>query len=343
MPFISTPNIYLLSYQKAFMNKSKSYNTHGGKMSKLSKEEIAYLKYQIYSYRYDEPWITNKKVAAIAGRSISTINRYAQQAEAKAVFWNPHPRLKPYSRKKVSLLLFENKYKAFNELKGYPGVDYLCVYQGDWNILVSYNGPIDFTQFSGYIRTVTEGVRGRVFAPKVSYTSWESSFNQMETFLKQREAIEKTNFACDPRDPNWDEEDWVLYYYFAYDLRRSFSKLRKKYLISWRKYQKWKETLTDYCTVVTCYFPGGLNIYNGITLRYQTDYEQYIVDLLSCLPVTPIFYKIGPYIMVTIYHPRIYQPEFKIFEIISVLLDDGIIKDYMDGHGFIRWQREFID
>ena len=125
-------------------------------MARLSEEEIDYLKYQIYSRRYDDPWITNEKTAKLLHRSASTVERYAKKAEEKEVIWAPKPRLRCSPQRRIALLLFENKYQIFDEYQNYPGLDYICVFQGDWNIMATYDEPLDFSQFPGYIRTVVD-------------------------------------------------------------------------------------------------------------------------------------------------------------------------------------------
>ena len=309
-------------------------------MNRLSKEDIQYLKYQIYQLRYDDPWISNKKAAKLLNRSVTTVNRYAQEAEQEEVIHPPQPRLKQCPGKETALLLFENKYKTFNELMDYPGLTYLCVYQGDWNIAAMYDAPLDFSQFPGYIKTVVKGPLGEVIMPKVPYISWEKSFGKMEQILQMPPA-EASALNCNTSSPGWDEEDWVLYHYFMYDLRMSFNDLRKKHAISWRKYQDWKKNLKKHCTILVDYYPQGYNTYNGITTCFHTKYEQYIVDLFSHLPTTPVFYKVGTYLCVNMYCPKGYEKEMRMFKITSALLNEGVIKDSSDGYGICHWLKDF--
>jgi hypothetical protein len=308
-------------------------------MTRLAKKEIQYLKYQVYSYRYDDPWIPNKRIAQQVNRSISTVNRYANEAEKENVIWNPQPRLKSYPGKKTALLLFKDKHKAYHELQACDEVAYVCIYQGNWDILAVYNKPVDFEAISGYKETLIEGLRGMVFTPKVEYVSWDTSFENMDRFLDifDKNICEST-FACEPVYPAWDEEDWELYYYFRYNLRKSFNKLRKQSCISWRKYQHWKKTLTQYCTILSSFYPEGYNAYNSLTFCIQTMYEQYVADLFSHLPVTPILYRVGDYFLINIFISRDYKYHFKVFEIVSLLVDEGIITTCKDGYAIRSWR-----
>lgn len=302
-------------------------------MTALSEEDKYYLKYQIYSLRYDDPWITNKKVAKLVDRSISTVERYARQAEVQKQIINPQPKLKPHPSIKAAFLSFENKYRAFEELQKYPEIRYLCLYHGEWDIMMIYDAPVKVADLPGYKSTVVDGVIGPSFTPKVRYTSWEKCFELMENYLEQYQKIEST-YYCAPRSPAWDEEEWKLYYYFATDLRNPFSAVRKKTLISWRKYEKWKQTLWDNCTMTVGYFPEGAHSYYDMTLCFRTRYEKYLVELFSFMPTTANFYRIGDHLLANIFIPKEYGKQPKIYSAISRLQERGIISDYKDGHGF---------
>lgn len=306
-------------------------------MTIFSTEEILHMKYQIYSFRRDNPWISNRKVANHMGRSISTINRYAKKAEEEDVILNPQAKLKPHPDIKAALLSFKNKYHAFDELKACEGIRYLCMYHGDWDIRAVYDSPVDFASITGHEKTVAEGVIGPAITPRSPYILWEDCFEKMDAFVDRNEKITESSIEVQPRIPDWDEEDWTLYYYFTIDLRRNFNTLRKKHVISWRKYQEWKKGLEEYCTIVVAFFPDGAFSYNDMTLSFKTRYEQYVADLFSYLPTTPLFYKIGEYFTANIFIPKEYDKLPRVYNIISRLLASKIISDYRDGYGVMAY------
>lgn len=307
-----------------------------GNMTRLSEKEKVFLKYQIYSYRYENPWISNKKVAKLLHRSISTVNRYAQQAEQTGQFWGPtlglfHP------ERKVALLLFKDKWKVFKHLREHPSINYVCVCQGDWDIMTIHDGPVDFSQIAGYKGKIMERAREQVFTPKVTFTSWEPCFEKMEAFLTQTEDLQKSTFNPKSHHPEWDEEEWEMFYYFRSNLRKNFSTLRKKRPISWRKYKEWKDSLEKYCTIVIEYYPKGYLQYDSITFCFRTDYEQYIVELLSNLPTTFFVYKTEEYLLTNLFMSQDYKHQTRFYEIISHLLDQGIVAECMDAHNIVYY------
>lgn len=304
-------------------------------MTRLSENEKKYLQYQIYRFRYDDPWIPNKKVAKLTDRSVSTVNRYAKKAEEKQIFLNPHLRLKSPAGK-TALLLFEDKWKAFNRLQNNANIKYLCVYQGDWNILAAYEESIDFRSISGFRETVIEGTRGEIITPKVEYTSWEISLTKMETLLRKN-SIKKSVLNLQQCFPDWNEEGWKMYEYFKPNLRKKFVKLRRKYPISWRRYKEWKNTLRNNCAILVSFFPEGYHAYDCFTLCFKTEYEKYIIDLFSKIPTTPSFYKVENHFLGNIYILKDYQISMKIYDFISRLIERGIITDYREGKGVVTW------
>ena len=306
-------------------------------MARLSEEDKKYLTYQIYSCRYDDPWVTDKKVARMLDHSISTINRCAQKAEKDLVIVNPSPKVKPHPYFKAALLKFDNKYRAYEELQTYKEIRFICMYHGDWDFRVTYDAPLDFEKIPGCIRVVADGVIGPALSPKVAYKTWEQCFKSLDTYVEENTQLEESEFDHNPRIPDWGEEEWKLYYYFLPDLRKPFTQLRKKTLISWSTYQKWKKTLEEYCTITAGFFPEGVLSYNDMTLCFRTRYEEYIVELFSLLPTSSLFYRIGDYFLANIFIPKEYDKIPRVYRVIFELLDRGIISDCSDGYGFLVW------
>jgi hypothetical protein len=304
-------------------------------MTRLSEEEIRHLQYQIYRLSYDDPWITTKQISKSVNRSISTVKRYSKEAEKEIIVPAQHLRLNsPFKR--VTLLLFEDKWKAYNELQEYPGVTYLSVYQGDWDITAVYDGFMDFSQISGYKGKMMEGSMGRIFTHKVTYTSWDACFSHMQKLLEQKNP-EQSTVTCELRYPEWNDDHWKMFNYFKLDLKKKFSYLRKECPISWRCYEEWKDALRDYCTVITYYFPEGYLAYDSFTLCFKTGYEQYIVDLFSTFPTSSIFHKVGDYLLVNIFVPLDYEKQMRIYDIVSQLLNKKSITEYLDGNRIMYW------
>lgn len=308
-------------------------------MNRLSEEEKRYLKYQIYTVRYDDPWIPDKKVAKILNRSISTIERYAKKAEEEGVIWNPTLGVYRPDRA-VALLKYNDKLKAFNDLQQFKNIDYICVCQGDWDITVVYNGQVDFSAICGYKQTIMQKHREVIFTLKVQHMTWETCFTRMDNFVREADTLEKSDIDCNPCYPPWDEEDWIMYYYFESNVRKKFSELRKKHPISWRKFEEWKKTLRTYSTFMMEYYPGGNNAYDSAFLCFKTDYGKKMVEFFSTMPTTCFYHKMGKHMMVGIFLPQDYRQQTRFYELISNLIEKNVISEYMDGNSVVYFIRE---
>ena len=304
-------------------------------MTRLSEEEIRYLEYQIYNFKYSDPWIPNKQIAKLVNRSISTVDRYAKIAEEETIVPNPQLRLN-FPFRKVALLLFEDKWRAYNELQEYSDITYLSAYQGDWDITAIYDGFVDFSQVTGYKGKLMKEPVGKIFTQKVKYTSWESCFATIETLLEQSDIGEST-ITCSSSYPEWNDDHWKMFNYFKLNLRRKFSHLRKKCPISWRCFEEWKQKLEDHCSVITYYFPEGYQAYDSFALCFKTNFDKYIVKLFSTFPTSSVFYKMGKYFLVDIFVPSDYELQMRIYNIVSRLLNKGIITNCLDGSRIMYW------
>lgn len=307
-------------------------------MTTLSEEEKKYLKYQIYSFRYDDPWIPNKKLARLVNRPTTTVDRYAKLAEKEGVIWGPSLGL-IHPERRVALLLFDDKWKGYKALQEYGNIGYVCACQGDWDIMTIQHGEVDFSRVPGYKETIIEGSRKKVFTPKVNHTTWKTSFETIETLIDEGEPPEKSILTCDVSYPDWDEEDWKLYNYFRPNVRKKFSTLRKEHLISWRKFIEWKKSLREYCTIMIEYYPEGDTAYDNITFCFRTDYEQFIVELLSTFPTTCFVYKVREWLLANVFVPPAYSHQTRLYEILSQLLNKNIVTEYEDAHNIAYFLR----
>ncbi|MBU7009355.1 MAG: hypothetical protein HXS46_01595 [Theionarchaea archaeon] len=91
----------------------------------------------------------------------------------------------------------------------------------------------------------------------------------------------------------WDEEDEILYRYFKYNLRKPMKLISAKYCISGQKSYEWLERLPKACTILTSFFPETISAYDPYIFVFETDYEDFIIDLFSELPTSCLFFKVS--------------------------------------------------
>lgn len=174
-------------------------------------------------------------------------------------------------------------------------VVYHAVMAGSPNLWIVSRKEIDV---EGEI--IVEGVRSDFhmsYAPNHSWkTAMEIMEKKVETFNPETynpRGIIETHWS---QSVEWDREFEMLYREFKLNLRKKQTPVRRKYLISGSKMQKWFERLPECCTVFTAYYPESLGAYNPYFFMFETDYEDFIVELYSELPTSSVFFKVSSWL-----------------------------------------------
>ena len=134
----------------------------------------------------------------------------------------------------------------------------------------------------------------------VSYApdhSWETAVEIMNKGVKnfkptnyEPKGIIKTHFD---ETIKWDKEDEILYRYFKDDLRRPSTPIFKEYSIKGEKISEWFDRLPECCSIITKYYPETRTVYDPYIFVFETDYEDFIIDLFSELPTSSLFFKVS--------------------------------------------------
>ena len=102
----------------------------------------------------------------------------------------------------------------------------------------------------------------------------------------------------------WDSEDEALYRYFKYNLRNSFSPVMKNHLISTTKIYEFLNRLPETCTIMTRLFPDSIYQYDPYLFMFDTDYEDFLIDIFSQLPTSPVFLKADDTLLIYVHVKR---------------------------------------
>jgi hypothetical protein len=134
----------------------------------------------------------------------------------------------------------------------------------------------------------------------VSYApdhSWETAVEIMNKEVKnfrpedyEPRGIIKTHFN---ETVKWGETDETLYRYFKDNLRKPIKRLMKEKNISGWKTYEWFSRLPECCSIITKYYPETRAAYDPYIFVFETDYEDFIIDLFSELPTSSLFFKVS--------------------------------------------------
>jgi hypothetical protein len=132
------------------------------------------------------------------------------------------------------------------------------------------------------------------FAPDYTWEQSIESMNEKIKHFKKEMYTENTIIETHWHESiPWDHEDEKLYRSFKYDLRSTITPIMKKNLISGQKIYEFLDKLPQCCTVDTSFFPKGLPAYDPYFFMFNTDYEDFIIELFSLLPTSSFFFKVA--------------------------------------------------
>jgi hypothetical protein len=91
----------------------------------------------------------------------------------------------------------------------------------------------------------------------------------------------------------WDKECETLFREFKYNLRIPYTPLETEYHIHPSKIGEFLTKVEEACTVYTEYYPNRLSEYDPYLFMFETDYEDFIIELFSQLPTSVFFFKVS--------------------------------------------------
>ena len=147
----------------------------------------------------------------------------------------------------------------------------------------------------------------------------------------------------------WNKKDEILHRYFRDDLRKPFAPVKKDYKISRNEFREWLEKLPKCCTIATFYYPDTLHKYEPYLFLFETDYEDFIIDLFSELPSSSWFFKVSDKLFLYAHVPkqfikendlRITPNRLNIPLLANELLERGIIRRRAHGPIEAYWVKD---
>ena len=260
-------------------------------MKKIVKQLPRFL--YIYNQLYDNPFIPLYKIAAAAKVSRSTISRDLKKMYELGIFKGPLIFLKPAHNYKryASFLQFNNAYTIYKGLKGFPNVVTRSLNGGFWNVLLTCERLMDFSQLIGFNQCVFQGVKGVTWLSKVTSLDWELSLEKMYNQLVQPE--KKSTLYKEVPSIFWNKKEWNLYFTFWPNVNMKVVQILKEYHISFRRYQKWISQLTDIALITPAFYPLGVESYFMIDFLFESQYHKQLAAVLGMLPSTSAFFSVG--------------------------------------------------
>ena len=258
-------------------------------MSKLTRKEKVRRYHAIYNQIYLNPRVHVHEISKNLKFARNTVSGYLDHMYNSEILFGPELRLKYHSdlEKYVHLVKFDDPYTAFDELQRVPQIDYCSMFLGDWNIMYIADEKYDPSHIKGFENSLFLGRRGNILTPNSLLLGWKSAFDRMRTHISEfnPQGKKETNMIKE-KSPPWDEEEWTLFHEYEYDFRKKVTPILRKHLVSSEKFYQWLETVPQYTTVLTKFYPDGYGNYTHFGFLLKTEFPQSVIDILSNLPTT---------------------------------------------------------
>jgi hypothetical protein len=258
-------------------------------MSKLTEKEKKRRYHAIYNQIYLNPRVHVHEISKNLKIARNTVSSYLDYMYKSGILFGPEIRLKYYAGldKYMYFAKFDDPYEAFDQIRMDPRITYTAMFFGDWNIMLMSDEQYDVSQIRGFENLVFKGERYDITTPRTMFRNWKAAFQKMkdETSQFDPDGIRETNLL--PRDPpDWDEEEWSLFFEYKYNFRKKVTPVLRKHLISSDKFYQWMSTLFDNVNVIVRFYADGIGNYTLFGFLFRTRYAEAVTSLLSNLPTS---------------------------------------------------------
>ena len=248
----------------------------------------------IYELLYENSRTEILDVAEAIGRSRNTASFRLHEAFDQGYVSDPHVRKRSFKnfREYMYFVNCEDALESYLQFTEDENVVYHATMNGFANLWVISKEKM-----------IIEGnliAGGPLSDYHVSYApdhSWDTAVEIMNKEVKnfrpedyEPKGIIKTHFD---ETVKWGETDETLYRYFKDNLRKPIKRVMKEKNISGWKTYEWFDRLPECCSIITKYYPETRELYDPYIFVFETDYEDFVIDLFSELPTSCIFFKIS--------------------------------------------------
>jgi len=285
--------------------------------------ELLFANYRILNYRISEK---------LGFRAVSKV---LEEAHRNQYIIGPEARKCSHANTLEYIYFFNTEEPDITYMKYRedPRVIYNAQLYGFCNSLVISKEEIEI---EGEI--LLKGPRSDYYVPFTPDHSFECALQNMQKKIQHfsphdytpREFI-KTHWN---ETVKWDEDDEKIYRFLKYNLRKKKGSFIERNWISVGKINYWFETLDKRCTIHTSFYPETLTKYQSYLSMFDTDYEDFVIEVFSELPASPSFFKVQDRLILIAYYPGKFMNDVytRTSEILSIppleveLLTEGIVK-----------------
>jgi DNA-binding Lrp family transcriptional regulator len=239
--------------------------------------------------------VYKKSLARSLGVNNRTASRRLREAFEKGYISLPQLRKRSYSNFKeyIYFVRCENPLQLFKQYQNDPRIIYHAVINGFANLWIVSRKEIDIP---GEI--ITSGIHSDYHVAHPPNCSWNTAMDNMWEKAKSFHPAQYTPTHIITTHWNehldwWDKEFEKLYREFKFNARKKFKPIMKKHCVSSDKIYRLLENINRCCSVIIRYFPEGIKAYDPYLFMFETEYEDFIIELFSQLPTSAFFFRVS--------------------------------------------------
>ena len=303
-------------------------------MTNLEERKQQY--WSIFELLNRDPRIYIKDIALKLKIDPNTASNRLAEALAEKYFSLPQVRKCSYQNmiEYVHFIDCKNPLELFRQYQEDTNVVYHARMSGFASMWITSKEKIDFEG------VVIDGPRSDYYVSHPPNHSWKQAIQIMQ---RKTEAFSPKVYQPKEIIRNhwnetieWDETDEILYREFKYNLRKKFSSIMRTHHISANRIYRFLGRMQEYCTVFTRYFPETIMYYDPYLFMFETDYEDFIIELFSELPTSSFSFKVADRLFLyaniertSIREPGRYMSDISQLDIpllVEALLKKGILR-----------------
>jgi hypothetical protein len=248
----------------------------------------------IFELWYKNPRMEIQEIGEVLELNYRTVKSRIEEAVTQGYIVGPQIRKKSFKpfKEYVHFAIFEDPDVLYQEYRWNKDIIHHAVLDGFCNFSFISEKHFDLEGI------LVSGDRTDYHISYPPNLSWSTSLPRMGEMVQAFDPATYTpkHYLKTHWDEKiyWTELDETLYGEFKYDFRKPLNTIaRKKYNMYKRDADRWLKKVPECCTVFTSYFPESIFAYDSCVYMFETDYEDFLIDVFSLLPTTAWFYRVS--------------------------------------------------
>jgi hypothetical protein len=305
-------------------------------MSRLPEKRIHSLYRGIYEAYTENFRIKLHGLADNLGVVRNTASCYLRNAYNNEIIFPPQLRLKMFAEVKeyVYALKVHDEFRTYEGLKCNSQVFTMEVGKGIFDLLVITSLPLDLEEIP--VREVVfSGERSDYVIPFIPDIDCRTSLEWMRKKGKETPMPSSLSTAYPNREILWTNRDWDIFQLIRYDASRTYTEIARKTPLHSDAFAESLTRILPNTISYVPYYPKGHESYMSWTLIFKSEYELFLIDLLSYFPCTTVMYKVADWLVAHIkVDPQCSGSYLRFF---SQLEDQGYIDTFDMGFPAVYW------